>query len=577
MSLGSGLRRLALLSTLLTLLGALLAPAALAAAPTPTPHPATSTPAPRPTATVAGTALVDGVSYIAVLDTAGGRKQYDKWHREMYSYGVPDPDAARIAFAWVKDWCQTKVPAGCPATGFDLSAVDVRDGSAGNGFNDQCQVWGVDFTPQWGDTTPKPAPKCAPDAPKRDGLNGARATSCGSTAASGVCAGGGASDGGSYPGLSATTDQPATGSFCVTLPANLGEACTDIRLPIPTVGSVVRAALGGLAAADWGELLGALLRGLVRLLVNSLVQATGQPVLDGLLHNPDLHAGGGGLANVRSVFLALRDAAVALCLAVFAAAALQYLYGYLPDPGSLLGRLVAVLAAIGFYPLLMDEFLAGINTLIDGVLAAGQDEVNGVWVKLLALTTLPAAAPGIVLVLALVAGLLLLTLLFLKLAAVATLVLLYVVGPLALAGALHPVTARVAALWAQALVRVACWPLAWALELRLLWALMQGINPLSGGAVADAMTLVGLLMVMAATPFALSKVSAGEHVRGAVAKVVGVTTLAAGAAVGGVGGTAAAAGHAGAGWTGVVRGIGAASAVRQQAQARQAAGASGDD
>jgi hypothetical protein len=280
---------------------------------------------------------------------------------------------------------------------------------------------------------------------------------------------------------------------------------------------------------------------------------------------------------VRGVFLALRDAAVALCVAVFAAAALQYLYGYLPDPGSLLGRLVAVLAAIGFYPLLMDQFLAGINTLIDGVLAAGQDEVNGVWAKLLALTTLPATAPGIVLVLALVAGLLLITLLFLKLAAAATLVLLYVVGPLALAGALHPVTARVAALWAQALVRVACWPLAWALELRLLGALLQGINPLSGGAVADAMTLVGLLMVMATTPFALSKVSAGEHVRGAVTKVVGVTTLAAGAAVGGVGGAAAAAGHAGAGWTGVVRGISAAGAVRQRAQARQAAGASGDD
>ena len=146
-----------------------------------------------------------------------------------------------------------------------------------------------------------------------------------------------------------------------------------------------------------------------------------------------------------------------------------------------------------------------------------------------------------------------------------------------LAGALHPVTARVAALWAQALVRVACWPLAWALELRLLWAVMQGINPLSGGAVADAMTLVGLLMVMAATPFALSKVGAGEHVRGAVTKIVGVTTLAAGAAVGGVGGAAATAGHAGVGWTGVVRGLSAAGAVRQRAQARQAAGASGDD
>ena len=136
-----------------------------------------------------------GIPYDPAADTAGGCALFRHWQNEQYSFAIPDPDAARIALAMVKHWCnsggdgESKSPTGgrarsCAETGFTLTAVDEEDRHAGGGYNEACQRWGVDYFPNWGRRDqPRPVLECT-ERPTGMG----RPTSAGTIAAGGVAA-----------------------------------------------------------------------------------------------------------------------------------------------------------------------------------------------------------------------------------------------------------------------------------------------------------------------------------------------------------------------------------------------------
>jgi hypothetical protein len=187
---------------------------------------------------------VAGIPYNKFWDTAGGFKRFAAWLNEMHSYGIPDPDAARIALAWTKKWCSNPnasphpAPTNVEQCGFDFTDVDPDEGAGP--FNDQCQVWGSTFFPDWknhggeGRAVNCTPPPPAQPLPKRNGMEGANATQCGTTKVNAQEMGGDTLTGPGdtltckpldEPGFPFTYDQPKEGwKLPMTLTAkNVGE------------------------------------------------------------------------------------------------------------------------------------------------------------------------------------------------------------------------------------------------------------------------------------------------------------------------------------------------------------------
>jgi len=137
-------------------------------------------------------------------------------------------------------------------------------------------------------------------------------------------------------------------------------------------------------------------------------------------------------------------------------------------------RAVLVVAALGFYRLLVGELLGAIDALTQGILTAGGDTVSaefGGILRSLGLLTIPfwrvIALTGLVFIVAI--GVV-------KVIGLVLLLLLYAAGPVLLPLAIHPKGAGWVGTWAEHFVKILIWPALFAFEFRVFGALGAGIS-----------------------------------------------------------------------------------------------------
>jgi hypothetical protein len=274
---------------------------------------------------------------------------------------------------------------------------------------------------------------------------------------------------------------------------------------LPTPASLARAVLGAL---DWGALLTGLLKGLYEVLVGDGIAQLGDQLAGFVLGTPNLLAEDGGMGNVQRLVDDLRAAAVGACLIAFTATVIQFMAGREQEPQVALGRLLAVLLALGFYRGLVDWLLRGASALSSGIQHVGADTTTGAFTTTLTLL-LPAAAP-LWYLLALLGALLVIAIGVVKIVGLAFLLLTYVAGPLLLPLGIHPRTAGWVGVWAEHLVKALLWPALWALEFRVFGAITGGLTLTDargqfspGTGALGALTALALLAIMAGTPWGL--------------------------------------------------------------------------
>jgi hypothetical protein len=274
---------------------------------------------------------------------------------------------------------------------------------------------------------------------------------------------------------------------------------------LPTPGSLARAVLG---AIDWKALLTGLLKGLWEILVGDGIAQFGDQLAGFVLTTPNLLAEDGGMGNVQRLVDDLRAAAVGACLVAFTFTVIQFMAGREQEPGAALGRLLAVLLALGFYRPLVGWLLRGASALSSGIQHVGNDTTTGAFTTTLKLL-LPVAAP-LWYLLSLLGALLVIAIGVVKIVGLAFLLLTYVAGPLLLPLGIHPRTAGWVGVWAEHLVKALLWPVLWALEFRVFGAITGGLtlfdargefSPATGA--LGALTALALLGIMAGTPWGL--------------------------------------------------------------------------
>jgi hypothetical protein len=250
------------------------------------------------------------------------------------------------------------------------------------------------------------------------------------------------------------------------------------------------------------------LQGLYAVLVGDGIQQLGDQLAGFVLATPNLLAADGGMGNVQRLVDDLRAAAVGACLVAFTATVIQFTAGREQEPTAALGRLGAVLLALGFYRPLVGWLLQGAGALSSGIQRVGADTTTGAFTGALKLL-LPAAAP-LWYLLGLLGALLVIAIGVVKIAGLAFLLLTYVAGPLLLPLGIHPRTAGWVGVWAEHLVKALLWPALWALEFRVFGAIAGGLTltdargqfALGTGALG-ALTALALLAIMAGTPWGL--------------------------------------------------------------------------
>ncbi len=274
---------------------------------------------------------------------------------------------------------------------------------------------------------------------------------------------------------------------------------------LPTPASLARAVLG---AIDWKALLTGLLKGLYEVLVGDGIAQLGDQLAGFVLATPNLLAEDGGMGNVQRLVDDLRAAAVGACLVAFTATVIQFTAGREQEPQAALGRLLAVLLALGFYRTLVGWLLRGASALSFGIQHVGTDTTTGAFTTTLKLL-LPTAAP-LWYLLGLLGALLVIAIGVVKIVGLAFLLLTYVAGPLLLPLGIHPRTAGWVGVWAEQLVKALLWPVLWALEFRVFGAITGGLtltdargefSPATGA--LGALTALALLAIMAGTPWGL--------------------------------------------------------------------------
>ncbi len=389
-----------------------------------------------------------GVRYDPDKDTVGAGDKVLGYRDAQLRNGVPQGDANRIALAHYTYDCQQT--GNCDATGLALSGVDVNDAHANFGYHPECQVWGVDFKPWWGVWSPPDnQPNCA--------------------------GGGGTNSGGSSSG----------------------------GLAGVSAAGLARTIVGSL---DFKALLTAVIKGLWELVIGDGIEQIGAEIARFLLATPNLLSEDGGMANVQDLVDALRLSALGACLVMFAVTVVHFTAGREEAPQAALGRLLAVMLALGFYRLLVGWLLRGANELALGIQAIGSDTTTGLFTTALK-GLVPAALPFWYL-LSVAGGGLVIAIGVVKILGLAFLLLTYVAGPLLLPLAIHPRTAGWVGLWAEHLVKALLWPVLWALEFRLFGALAGGLSFVDargqfspGVGALGALTSLALLVIMAGTPW----------------------------------------------------------------------------
>lgn len=267
----------------------------------------------------------------------------------------------------------------------------------------------------------------------------------------------------------------------------------------------VRSALG---AIDWKALLTGLLKGLYEIVVGDGITQLGDQIASFLLATPNLLSEDGGMGNVQRLVDDLRYAAMFACTVAFTATVLSFMAGREQAPQAALGRLGAVLLALGFYRTLVGWLLRGANEIALGIQHVGADTTTGVFTTTLKLL-LPAAAP-LWYILSLLGAVLVIAIGVVKILGLTFLLLTYVAGPILLPLGIHPRTAGWVGMWLEQLVKALCWPLLWAVEFRVFGAIAGGLSffdaqgqfSLGTGALGALMALASLL-IMTGTPWAL--------------------------------------------------------------------------
>ncbi|MHB8646189.1 MAG: conjugal transfer protein TrbL family protein [Thermomicrobiales bacterium] len=289
---------------------------------------------------------------------------------------------------------------------------------------------------------------------------------------------------------------------------------------------------------DLGDWIGKLLKGLWKALGVDGISKFGDEIAGWLLRNPDLTTNAGQMGNVQRMTDALRLASLSLVIVLFIATVYRFWLGGEQAPQASLGRLLAVLFALGFYKPLVGLLIGGSNAVTDGVLHAGANAAHP------SFGTILQAIPDTGALWAL-AGIVALAFLFVigvvRMLGFAFLLVLYVAGPLVLPLGLVPETAGYCSLWGKHGVKLLFWPTIWAIEFRLFDALKEGLylSPDSvGHAILAPFAALGMLLVMFKTPIFLHSGTFEQHARtgGRAVKTAVVTIF-----TGGAGGAATAA------------------------------------
>ncbi len=264
----------------------------------------------------------------------------------------------------------------------------------------------------------------------------------------------------------------ADGSAAGTGGGGGGGADSGGGFGLPTPGSLARAVLGAL---DWKTLLVGFVNGLWNLVVGDGFERDAGQIAGLLLVNPNLTGGGTPqMRNIQALVDDLRAAGVGLALLVLTVQVLEAMAGAGAGLGGVVVRATVVVAALGFYPLLVGELLGAIDALTRGILTAGGDTVSaefGGILRSLGLLTIPfwrlIALAGFVVIVAI--GVV-------KVIGLVLLLLLYAAGPVLLPLAIHPQGAGWVGTWAEHFVKLLIWPALFAFEFRVFGALGAGIG-----------------------------------------------------------------------------------------------------
>jgi len=292
---------------------------------------------------------------------------------------------------------------------------------------------------------------------------------------------------------------------------------------------------------DLGDWIGKLLKGLWKALGVDGIAKFGDQIAGWLLANPDLTATAGQMGNVQRMADALRLASLSLVIVLFLVAVYRFWLGGEQGPQASLGRLLAVLFALGFYRSLVGWLIGGSNAVTAGVLHAGTNAAHPDFGVLLG--AIPGTSPLWALA-GVVALAFLLVLGVVRMLGFAFLLVAYVLGPLMLPLGLVPETAGYCVAWGKHTAKLLFWPVLWAVEFRLFDALKEGLylRPESAGQeTLAAFAALGMLLVMVKTPILLHSGAFEEHARTAGRAVVTVVTRGAGGGAAGAGAGSAAA------------------------------------
>lgn len=340
------------------------------------------------------------------------------------------------------------------------------------------------------------------------------------------------------PTTSVATPAPNTESQeppVATEPPDTGDPATSVKVGKGAFGFSI----------DLGDWIGKLLKGLWKALGVDGITKFGDEIAGWLLRNPDLTTSAGQMGNVQRMADVLRLGSLSLVIVLFIATVYRFWLGGEQAPQASLGRLLAVLFALGFYKSLIGWLIGGSNALTDGVLHAGTNATHPSFGAILSAIpdtgALWALAGVVALIFLFVIGIV-------RMLGFAFLLVLYVVGPLVLPLGLVPETSGYCALWGKHGVKLLFWPTIWAIEFRLFDALKEGLYlpPDSvGHAILAPFAALGMLLVMFKTPILLHSGTFEQHAQtaGRVVRTAVVTVV-----TGGAGGaaTSAASGSAGA-------------------------------
>ncbi len=326
---------------------------------------------------------------------------------------------------------------------------------------------------------------------------------------------------------------------------------TETPTPTGNAATSVQIGTGPFAfSVDLGDWIAKLFAGLWKALGVDGIKAFGDNIAGWLLVTPNLAATGGQMGNVQHMVDALQLAALSLVVVLFIAAVYRIWLGGEASPVATLGRLGAVLFALGFYRSLAGLLVDASNAVSGGVLHAGVNTAPTGFGAFL--EAIPGTSP-----LWSLAGVVALALLFalgiVRMLGFAFLLVAYVLGPVMLPLGLLPETAGYCALWGKHSAKLLFWPALWAVEFRLFDALREGLYLPQGSlgqTILAPFAALGMLLVMFRTPLMLHSASFEGYVRTATRVVrTAVVTAASGGAgtffTGGTTGGAAAMGTVG--------------------------------